>query len=113
MGEFKRGNDKGRAYNGTYALKRSDIPDEHIDNVVTDVETFEHNNETYVAALNYGNKRAVKYHAERTEQGKEELKGWLNDNTKEMADPALRLLKGGKKPKQYHIPQDNYLANAA
>ncbi len=114
MGSFKRGNDNGKAYNGTYGLKRSDIPDEHIDNVVSDVETFNHNNETYVASLNYGNKRAVKYHAERTEQGKKELKGWLNDNAmQEMADPGLRAIKGGKKDKRYDLPNDNYLANAA
>jgi anthranilate/para-aminobenzoate synthase component II len=72
-GEFNRGKGQdGHMYNHKYGIAAQDIGSK-----VKDVETIKHAGQEYVASFNYKNKRAVQYHPERTEQGRNELVNFL------------------------------------
>jgi|TARA_B100001971_G_C18129054_1_gene503778 GMP synthase-like glutamine amidotransferase len=75
-GKFNRGTgEDGHHYNHKYALRKEDT-----DNRINNVKTFNHAGEEYVSSFDIGNKRAVKYHSERTEKGIEELTGFLDSH---------------------------------
>lgn len=67
----------GHKFNHKYGLDAEDI-----DSRLKNVETFEHAGKSYVKSFDYGNKRGVQYHAERTEAGRKEIADFLNKYVK-------------------------------
>ncbi len=105
-GEFNRGKgEDGHHYNHKYAIAKDDIDDK------VKAEFTSHNGEEIVKAFTHQNNRAVQYHPERSEHGRQEIADFLDNNVKP-GNPGENYQgqgpKEGQDPGKYQSQQDTY-----
>lgn len=76
-GKFYRGIKDGDEFNNKYGVTA-----EGLKGVVRNLETYTHQEEQYVKSFEKGKIKFVQHHAERTEEGRQDIANFLNKHTK-------------------------------